>query len=172
MKLPRPTSDIDRRALKTATARLLDQCGGRESAAVVTRVSHQTLSDYANTGNERHQDSFMPADILLDLARDRSSAGEVSALLQELCRMAGGAFVPLAPKASSGVWAGQVASVVKEGSDAASIVCRSLADDGDVTPEEIRDQKIIEEINEAVEAFLILRAHCELVLEAEQGGGS
>jgi hypothetical protein len=91
----RPSSPGQRRALKLATQRAVRQCGGQEVAAELTRVGPKTLSDYGNTTNPRHADTFIPVDVLLDLVLDRSAHGEVSPLLCELNRQAGGTFVPL-----------------------------------------------------------------------------
>lgn len=167
MKLPRPSSDHQRRALKIATARFVGQCGGQESAASVTRVGHQALSDYGNTTSDRHRDTFMALDVVLDLALDRLAAGETPSLLVDLCRLAGGAFVPLPRKGADGAWAQEVADAVREGGEAASAVCQALADDGAVSAEEIRERRIIEEISEAIEALATLRAHCESVAAEE-----
>ncbi len=94
MSVGRATSDKDRRRLKLATQRTTCLCGGQESAACVTRVNPKTISDYANTGNDRHVDTFMPVDVLADLILDRRAAGEVAPLLTQLCELAGGVFVP------------------------------------------------------------------------------
>lgn len=93
MKPHRPTTERDRRSLKLATQRTVQMAGGQDNAASVTRVGRNTLSDYSNTGNERHQDTFMPVDVLADLIRDRREAGEVAPLLVALCDIGGGTFV-------------------------------------------------------------------------------
>ncbi len=95
MKLERPTSDKDRRAIKQATHRTTSLCGGQESAAIITRVNPKTLSDYGNTGNSRHTDVFMPVDVLADMILDRRAAGETAPLLAQLCELGGGVFVPV-----------------------------------------------------------------------------
>lgn len=89
----RATSNHVRRDLKLATQRSIQLCGGQDSAASVTRVGRATLSDYANTGNERHQDTFIPADVLADLIVDCAERGEVAPILERLCELAGGRFV-------------------------------------------------------------------------------
>lgn len=93
MKPHRPTTDRDRRSLKLATQRTVQMAGGQDSAALVTRVGRNTLSDYSNTGNERHQDTFMPVDVLADLIVDCAQRDEVAPLLEKLCELAGGRFV-------------------------------------------------------------------------------
>ena len=67
MRLDRPTTEKDRRGLKLATQRTVQLSGGQDSAASITRVGRNTLSDYSNTGNPRHEDTFIPVDVLADL---------------------------------------------------------------------------------------------------------
>lgn len=92
MKLARPTSDGDRRGLKVATQRSVQMSGGQAAVSLITRVNQQTLSDYSNTGAERHQDTFMPVDVLADLIVDSAQRDEVAPLLEMLCELAGGRF--------------------------------------------------------------------------------
>ncbi|WP_029066540.1 hypothetical protein [Labrenzia sp. DG1229] len=86
-------SEQTRQKLKVATHRSVRQAGGLDAFAEVTRVGRKTLNDYSNTGNERHQDTFMPVDVLADLILDVKDRGEVPPLLTYLCELAGGAFV-------------------------------------------------------------------------------
>ncbi|MEP3049444.1 MAG: hypothetical protein ABJL55_16470 [Roseibium sp.] len=89
----RKTSPALRKRLKIATQRTLEDCGAQEFIAPVTRVSQKTLSDYQNTENDRHEDTFMPVDVLADLILDCKGRGEIAPLLTYLCELAGGAFV-------------------------------------------------------------------------------
>lgn len=95
MKLDRPTSDKDRRVLKQATHRTTSLCGGQESAAIITRVNHNTISDYGNTGNLRYSDTFMLVDVFADMILDRKVPGEIAPLLLQLCEFADGVFIPI-----------------------------------------------------------------------------
>ncbi|MBG6205408.1 hypothetical protein IWQ49_000052 [Labrenzia sp. EL_126] len=92
MKLERPTTSGNRRRLKVATQRSVHMSGGQDAVSLITRVNQQTLSDYSNTGNERHKDSFMPVDVLADLIVDSAQRDEVTPLLELLCELAGGRF--------------------------------------------------------------------------------
>ncbi|MEP4034440.1 hypothetical protein, partial [Roseibium polysiphoniae] len=153
MSLPRPTSDEARRQLKSATRLAVKQLGGQDVVSSFTRVGQQTLSDCGNVSNARHEQTFVALDVALDLIVDAKDQGVVSPLLQEICRQAGGAFVPTptAPR-SAAHWHGELSTAVKEGGEAAAKICSALADDGMVSPKEIRDGDIIRELNEAVEA--------------------
>lgn len=61
----RPTSDQERRSLKTVTQRGVREAGG-SNFAQDTRVVESKLSEY---GNPQHDRSFMPIDIVADLER-------------------------------------------------------------------------------------------------------
>jgi len=60
----RPTQPRDIRAIKTATSALIEECGGVEAAATITRVGKSQLSDYANP---HKPDVVIPADVAADL---------------------------------------------------------------------------------------------------------
>ncbi|MBA5778225.1 hypothetical protein H2509_13940 [Stappia sp. F7233] len=164
MKHARPSSENERRALKSAVRMQLRQCGGQDSAASITRVSQQQLSAYGNADNERHENEHMPIDVLLDLTLD---AGPVA--LTEICRLSGGAFVQLPSTHSDGVWAAEIGRAVKEGGEAAAKLCEALATGGTITAEEIRELDIVREISEAIEALIALRQHCNRVINAGEG---
>lgn len=162
MTLPRPTTDHQRAAIKGLVRRQVKACGGQESAATITRVGPKTLSDYGNAHTEKYRDIHMPLDVFMDLTLD---GGPVA--LIGLCRMAGGAFVPL-PDASAGTaWAAEVGEAVRKGGDAAARICAALADDGDVTADEIAEHAIIEHLSEAIDALVRLRSHAAQVLEED-----
>ncbi len=93
MTISRATTCADRHALKLATKRTIRMCGGQESASEITRVGAKTLSDYSNTGNERYDETFIPLDVLADLAKDCAESGEVAPIIEKLCELAGGRFV-------------------------------------------------------------------------------
>jgi hypothetical protein len=162
MKLPRATSDHQRAALKQAVRRQVRAMHGQEAAAAVTRVSPQTLSDYGNARTPRHADVHIPLDVLADLTID---GGPVA--LVEICRVLGGSFVPLPEPGDGTVWAMEVGEAVRRGGNAAAGLCQALADDGDVSVEEIRDGAILERISEAIDAYARLLRHCQDVIAEE-----
>ncbi|UES51600.1 hypothetical protein [Roseibium aggregatum] len=93
MSLSRRSTEDMRLALKVATRRTVQMCGSQDAAAMITRVGPKTLSDYGNAGDPRHGETFMPIDVLLDLAIDCREGGEVAPLIEKLCELAGGRFV-------------------------------------------------------------------------------
>ncbi|MEO9670095.1 MULTISPECIES: phage regulatory CII family protein [Alphaproteobacteria] len=167
MSLPRQTTDEQRRLLKLATRRAVKLGGGQEAVAAITRVTPQTINDYTNSQNQRHNDTFVPLDVLMDLILDAADeAGRVSPILEEICRQSGGSFVPL-PKAqrTSAPWHQELSCAVKEGGEAAAKICSALADDGQVSAEEIRDGELLRELQEAIDAYAVIFNHCKHVLE-------
>lgn len=161
MKLSRASSDHQRAALKQAVRRQLRAMHGQEAAAAVTRVTGQTLSDYANAQTPRCADMHMPLDVLADLTLD---GGPVA--LVEICRVLGGTFVALPDVERGGQWAVEVAEAVRRGGEAAGGLCQALADDGEVSADEIAVGDIIRLLSGAIDAFVTLRSHCERVVEA------
>lgn len=156
----RPTTDHDRAALKRAVKRLIGNGGGQMHMAEATRVGGTQLNGY---GNPNMPDCHIPIDILADLTIDADDPRVVV----ELCRIANGAFVPLPKPGANCQWGQEVAHAVREGGTAAAALCTALADDGDVSADEIRDQNIMAELSAAIEALCQLRSHCDQVLKAE-----
>lgn len=68
-------------AIKAASRRLVEQAGGVESAATVTRVGKSSLGNYGDVKN----DHFIPADAIADLERDIGQP----IVTRELARLAG-----------------------------------------------------------------------------------
>jgi hypothetical protein len=151
----RPTSDSARRQLKLATQRTVQMCGGQDSAAMVTRVGRNTLSDYANTGNERHKDSHMPVDVLADLMLDCRDRGEVAPLLVALCELAGGTFVRVPePDRSNTAQQLELAAVGRRLWSVSSLISGHLA--ADLSTAEFKDQAL-PQITAVMNDFAALR---------------
>ena len=81
MKLPRPTTEQERLALKATVRHVMELAGGPTGFAHVTRVEAAVLSKYATPSYDCHH---MPIDIALDLMRDTGSNGIVSAMAAAL----------------------------------------------------------------------------------------
>lgn len=65
-------------------------------------------------------------------------------------------------------WHRGMAEVSKEAGEVVQKICNALANDGQVTPREIRDNSIIEEIEEAIAKLVNLRAIARAVSEGEE----
>lgn len=123
MERRRASSPEQRQALKRAVGRVVRLAGGQESASTITRVSPQTLSDYANTAAARHLDTFAPLDVVLDLCLDVMASGEAPLPLLELCRICGGAFAPLpSGQRGAGLADALAAAIAAHGAAASAVV--------------------------------------------------
>ncbi|AXS39782.1 hypothetical protein [Breoghania sp. L-A4] len=162
MKLARASTDHQRNALKLAMKRQIKACAGQESAASITRVGPQTLSDYANAANDRYRDIQCPVDVLLDLTLD---GGPVA--LVELCRLSGGVFVPLPAVGAGSDWAREIGDVAREAGQAVSRLCEALSTGGTITVDESRDMDLRREVKEAIEALAAVDMHLQHLEETD-----
>ncbi|MCX5495398.1 hypothetical protein OSH11_11830 [Kaistia dalseonensis] len=156
--LGRKTNVDDLQALKAATRRLVDACGGQESAASITRVSHQTISRYRLA--DRAED-FIPADVLLDLEAD---AGD-PIVTRQLAARQGWTIVRAHAQATGATLVQSIGQITQETSDVVIAVTGGLAD-GDFDARDI--DLTIPEIDQAIErlaglkqALLIMRSGAE-----------
>lgn len=116
----------ERIALKRATTDMVKGVGGIEAAAAFTRVGKTMLADY---GSLNKPECFAPIDVIADLeplARERSGWPHV---VQALCRMLGGVFVPVpeAPVTGSDLFE-KHAALAKEASDVTGAICAGMKD--------------------------------------------
>lgn len=118
-------SDTQLMTLKAATRSMVRVAGGQEAAASVTRVGAKTLSDYGNTA-ERHESTFMPVDVLVDLLLDARDSDAHVPLLDCLCEIAGGRFVHLP---STGEFAGDVLPEIDRAMEALKQARQQIAGD-------------------------------------------
>lgn len=155
MSAPRPADSKVLRQIKIATQRSIELCGGQESTATITRVGRNTLSDYSNTGSERHQATYMPVDVLADIILDRKQSGEVPALLHELCRLSGGRFVKLPePDMSTSAQQYELAALGVALLEAGTAITRQIAGPAEVPASELR-----EDIDHALGKLLQVQSH-------------
>ncbi|MGQ3671645.1 phage regulatory CII family protein [Xanthobacter sp. TB0136] len=130
-------------ALKGATRRLVEACGGQESAATVTRVAPQTLNKYGHP----HEGVFAPVDVVADLEAD---AGDLL-VTRALATISGHVLVRL-PEGieGSGCWYGHIADVAQGAGEVVRRLGAALADDGEVSACEIRELRLLEPIRAAI----------------------
>ncbi len=156
--LGRKTNLDDLQAVKAATRRLVDICGGQESAASITRVSHQTISRYRLADRA---DDFIPADVLLDLEKD---AGD-PLVTRVLAARQGWTIVPAHAQPSGATLMQSIGQITQETSDVVNAVANGLADgefdarDIDLTIPEI--DQAIERLAGLKQALLIMRSGAE-----------
>jgi hypothetical protein len=113
-KLPRATTDEERAELKSATRHSLRQVKANRFA-MVTRVDEARISKF---GSISEPDSFMPADVILDLQHEYGP-GVASPLLTALAALAGFRLVPIeAAIDGEPLTVGDVSTLIKEGGEA------------------------------------------------------
>ncbi len=148
-------------AIKGAMRRLTEACGGQESAASVTRVAPQTLNKYGHP----HEAVYAPVDVIADLEAD---AGD-PLVSRVLARLTGHVLVRL-PEGADGStrWHGHVADVAQGVGEVVRSMGAALADDGDISPREVRDMRLLEPVRAAIVDLVELEK--ELVRRKREGG--
>lgn len=139
----RPLRAADYLTLKAAFRRLVDACGGCESAAAVTRASFQTLSKYGRP----QEPVYAPVDVIADLEAD---AGD-PLVSRVLAGLTGHVLVRL-PEGVDGAgrWHGHIADVAQGMGEVVRRLGDALADDGEISPREVRDMRLLEPIRAAI----------------------
>ncbi|NMN56886.1 hypothetical protein FHT36_000764 [Xanthobacter sp. SG618] len=160
-KLARPHREADYLALKGATRRLVEACGGLESAAAVTRTGFQVLSKYGRPA----EPVFAPVDVVADLEAD-AGVPLVTRALAALCNHV---LVPLPrPEAGSGRWYRHISEVAQDAGAVVSRLGEALADDGEVSRAEVRALDLRDHVRRAIKELAAL----DLALERlEKGDG-
>jgi hypothetical protein len=120
-KLPRLISTEEINELKSATRRDL-RLAIATSFALITRPDESQLSDYGRTADP----STMPIDVLVDLVRDTGSYD----LVDTLCRLLNGKFVPDTDGTEPDIAFEDVGNMMREGGEANSAVLSVLHDGG------------------------------------------
>jgi hypothetical protein len=153
-----------RQGLKVLADRLISAAGGPEKAALVTRVERPALSKYRSPHAD-HADSFMPLDVAAELTLD--TAERVGPLVARHFAALSGCAVVALPRAVPGEAHRSVAVVARETGEVVAAFAEALAD-GRLTADEVSGARLAEEIDEAIESLLALKA----VAEAAAGEGA
>lgn len=151
-------------ALKTACRQLIRAFGGQEAAGEELGCSQSRLSDWGNPNTA----DFMPVGAVLRLeAATHGTAGHPH-VSSWLARAAGFVLVRL-PNAPSGAgsWHQAMGRVAKDVGEVMERICTALSDDGAVSAREVRDGKVIEEIDQAIEQLVAMRALAVATIEGE-----
>ncbi len=155
----RVLADTDYLALKMAVRQLVKRCGGQESAASITRSNHQLLSRFGLPDQPTHA----PIDVIADLERDAGSAPVTTALAD----LAGCILVPKPPAEGDARWVAALGALAREVGDVIGKLGEALADDQRITAQEIIDQKLREEVRQALEVLARIDKGLVAILEAE-----
>lgn len=143
-------SDIQKRGLKAAFRRLVAHDGGEANAAEDTRVSQSRISHY---GNAQRPEDFPPADVILDL---ELAVGQ-PVVTRELARLQGHVLIELPGVDGDPAWVQRLGAAAKETGEAIAAIGIALADDGEVTPQEIERLRLLSEVDDAIEALTCIR---------------
>lgn len=146
LKLDRLTNQSDRLALKAATRRQCAASGRLEAAAMVTRVTYQTLHRY---GDPQHEDQFIPLDVVVDLTRDSGQ----SDILAEAADQCGYVLVPKSTQDTAETLLSLVGAISRESGDVVGDVAVAISDG---TLDEAERAAIGEGIRRAMEALCAL----------------
>lgn len=156
-----------RNGMKRDMKALLIELRGQVVAAEATRVSQQTLSDYANiTKRLMH----VPVDVLLDLMVELKAQSEGEApypyLVGILARELGYDLVHRADGGSAASTMHALADMTAEFSSLAGAVTQSLADDGHISAIEIIEYGMVEQVQQVIRAATSLE---RALIEATEG---
>lgn len=151
--------------LKLASKALVKAVHGTETAGEICGLRQQRVSE-ATLPNCPSFFSIEDVRALEEVARGAPGWPHVT---RALAREHGFALLAL-PEAGAGEgnWHEAVSVVAKETGEAVSRVCAALSDDGKVSGGEIREQHIVEEIEEAIEGLVKLKGLCLAALDEDK----
>lgn len=153
-------------ALKVQAKALVRAAGGQEAAEALTGRSQSRFSDYGSPNTP----SFLPVDLVLALEAVTHGCANHPPVTRYLAREAGYMLVPRPKAGSNGGWGRSLQALGREFGEISSRVCQALGDadtPGQVTACEIRDLKMIEELDALGELVASMRAMALQVLESE-----
>lgn len=149
-------------ALKAATRRVIAAQGGQISAALDFNLAQCTVSEYVNP---KKLDRFIPIDRVA-LAERFTGKPFITA---ELARLSGHVLIELPQLDGDDVWSRELGAIAKEAGEAMHALGEAIAQGGTVTAEEIRNLKIVDELQDAIAALVHAKSMCEAVLKEEGG---
>ncbi|MDX3885569.1 MAG: hypothetical protein QHC65_14200 [Sphingomonas sp.] len=143
-------------ALKRASAEVVKGVGGYEAAAGFCRLGKTRLGQVCSTA---HPDEFMPLDVLLDLeplAKDRPGWPHVTRMLAK----AQGFELFREPEVEPelGDWHEQMGELAEHSGAITSGLCAALKTDRRVTPNEVTEFGLIEQVDALIADAVKLRA--------------
>lgn len=161
--MQRATNAAKARALKVATRQLVSQVGGIEAAAGLLERGKSTVHRWTDRNDTEHFINVHDAVRLQELAEDTH-------LIELLCRVAGGVFVPgLDPGADEGTPAWLAMQLAQQLGQVSGELAAALADDGRIDAGEARRALAAQDQLDRVSAQL--RAALAAVIEAEERKG-
>lgn len=149
-------NDLERRGLKSVVRVAVKEAGGQENcAAVSSRIKRAAaFSDY---GNDEVADRHIPLDVAVEIDRFNKNGRIVRAAARTL----GFLLVAMPSRRVAGSTFDVLTTAIKEGSEGVAAVTPLLAAGHDATLSPARREHTITQIDEAIEAFLELRARLQ-----------
>ena len=149
--------------LKALTRLLKQACGGQETSAMVTRVSHQTISRYCLIHEDgiREDCNFIPVDVAVDLMRFSHNFDLLRAMADEC----GFALVAKDRKSNGSELHEKTATLILTQAQVAASLHMALADN-DVDAREARS--ILPGVDKLAESVLTIASDLKALANQEQ----
>jgi hypothetical protein len=158
---------LPQRRIKRACRELVKSVGTQTEAADILDMKRDGQRRVSELVSANCPDSFTLFQAI-DLEEEARGAADWPQVTRALARHHDFELLPLAAALPGVVdWHRGMAEVSKEAAEVVQKICGALADDNRVTPREIRDHGIIEEIEEAIARLANLRAMARAVAEDE-----
>lgn len=145
--------------LKAATRRLVEACGGQESAVLIPGMTIERHQTFSEAGSLKHPDRFLRVDVAALMEADCG----LPLVTQEMAKATGHVLVKLPAIARSNSPLGRITGqAMKEVAEVFSSLGTALDDE---TLEADEAGRVMTEIDEAIEKLLALK----LQVEADAG---
>lgn len=159
------TLSVREQLLKAAAKDLVGAVGGIEAAAEILGKSKTTVGRWVNINDE---DYWMPVDAASDLERVTHGTAKYPQMTREMCRQAGGVFVPLPDSAGGqGELRAGVMDMSSELGDVAREINKALGD-GKITVRE--ETAIHRQIDDLLAKAVELKQAVTLSVDRDAGG--
>lgn len=141
--------------LKLAFRRVVESLGGQSNAAEQLGRAQSVISDYCNP-----QKAATPP---LELVFGAELLSFNPSVTKKLVELHGGLFL-MPPSKSNEKFPQEISVMMKEAGEALAKATSAHAQGGTITRAEIQDMELIRELDEVVEATMLLRGHLLEVL--------
>lgn len=158
---------VEQRRLKRAARALVKAVGSEAEAGEIAGLRQQRVSECTSINSP----AFLTVDAVVALEEEARGSEGWPQVTRAMARQLGFELLPLPPAVpGDSPWHASLAAVSREVGDAIGCIVQSLADDNDVSAREIRERRIVEEINDAMVGLANLRGLCMARLNAEERG--
>lgn len=144
-------------ALKAATRRLVEACGGQESAALIPGMPISRHQSFSEAGNAAHPDRFLRIDVAAMMEADCG----LPLVTAEMAKATGHVLVPLPAVAATDTPLGRITAQAMKETSEVFVRLGDFLDDG--TLDSVEGSHLEREIDEAIVKLLALKAQARLV---------